>query len=180
MRRVMLLTLLSLAVPTAALANPINLFTGTFVGGSASRTVSGGFAAGILNVAVNGTTARMHLNTLGTLSGGCNPSGSCTFSGGSITVTNAAGNMTLFTGTLTNGMVTTTGAGGTAVIMASLVGQPVGSFVRLNLVLGANTSLLAGSVGNLKVVPEPSTLGLLGTGLIGLAETVRRKRRLMT
>jgi len=93
---------------------------------------------------------------------------------------NAAGNMTLFTGSLTNGMISITGPGGTAVINASIVGAPVGSFVRINLVLGPGTSLLAGSVGTLKIVPEPSTLGLLGSGLIGLAGIVRRRPRLRT
>jgi hypothetical protein len=80
-------------------------------------------------------------------------------------VLNAAGNTTLFTDALTNGMVTTTGTGGTAVITANLVGFPAGvGPVKINLVLGPGNSILAGSAGSLRVVPEPSTLALLGTG----------------
>ena len=131
MRRVTLLPLLALALPTGAIASTISFDTGRFVSGTASRTVTGGFAAG---------------------------------------------NTTLFTDTLTNGMVTK--SRDSAVITASLAGLPPGAgTVKFNFLLGPGTSLLAGSVAGLRVVAEPGALALLGTGLIGLAGIARRKLR---
>ncbi len=165
MRRVILLALLALALPTATLANSIgtNDYTnyGTVLGGTA--TVSGSATTSLTIsstlTGINGTLGNLGTVTVttGAISGGV-------FTGGSILIVNSS-NVTLFSSTLTGGTVTVI-SGNTFV--AYNLGGIVGGFQLTN---GNIVS------GDTIVTPEPGTLGLLGTGLVGLAGIVRRKLR---
>lgn len=98
MKRVMLLTLLALALPTATLASTIDLSdpppfvfnTGTFTRGVISRTASGGFGGLNASFMVRVVGSLGDIGIAGaTLTSNCNiVVGSCTFSGGTVTVRN--------------------------------------------------------------------------------------------
>ncbi|PYV80220.1 MAG: hypothetical protein DMG93_19410 [Acidobacteria bacterium] len=178
MRRVVLLALLALALPTAALADTIDYGNLGSVGGG-TAIISGSATAGStytltsqLVSVLNVNTHALSLGTLGwvtvttgTLSA-C-PAGLC-FSGGTLTITSAGG-ATLFSGSFTGGTVMTTS--GTTWVNASL--GSAGGSGQISFGVGR----LGTVSGDTVVTPEPGTLGLLGTGLVGLAGLVRRKLR---
>jgi hypothetical protein len=178
MRRVVLLALLALALPTAALADTIDYGNLGSIGGG-TAIISGSATAGstysltsqlvsILNVNTNalsqGALGWVNVTT-GTLSA-CQ-SGLC-FTGGTLTITSAGG-ATLFSGTFTSGTVAT--VAGVTFVNASL--GTLGGSTQISLGVGRTGTVSGGTI----VTPEPGTLGLLGTGLIGLAGIVRRKLR---
>lgn len=174
MKRVFLLALLALALPTAALANSIDFSTGTFTSG----TVSGSLTTSL------STTITGSLNTITVSTGsltklsGCpvGLSGACySFTGGSVTV--KSGSTTLFTDSLTGGVLDKNGKS-----LGILAGLTSNSYVAngtgtLSMVFKSG-GVGAGSIDvSLVTTPEPGTLGLIGTGLIGLAGIARRKLR---
>jgi hypothetical protein len=178
MRRVFLLALLALALPIAALADTIDYGNLGSIGGG-TATISGSATAGstytltsqllsILDVNTNslsqGALGWVTLTT-GNLSS-C-ASGLC-FTGGTLTIT-ATGGATLFQGTFTGGTVSV--ISGVTFVNASL-GTGGGS-TQISMGIGRTGTVSGDTI----VTPEPSTLGLLGTGLIGLAGIVRRKMR---
>jgi len=173
MRRVVLLAMLALALPTAALANTIDYQNfGTVAGGTAtisgSATVGGSVSLGSQLTGINNTFGNLGWVqvTTGTLSS-CG-AGLC-FTGGTITIT-ATGGATLFQGTFSSGTVSV--VNGVTFVNASLPFFGSGT-VQISMGVGQ-----AGVVsGDTIITPEPGTLGLLGTGLVGLAGIVRRKMR---
>ena len=184
MRRVMLFAFLALALPTAALASSIDFTTGTFRNGTISRNTTGGFTPGNFRVDVVGATNIIRLSTA-VLSPGCSGSvGTCTFTSGTVTVENLS-STTLFTDSLVNGIITKTS--NSAIITASLAPNsmgigPAGGIVRFVVQFSSAgppfSTDLTGATARVAAIPEPGTLGLLGTGLIGLAGAARRKLNL--
>ena len=171
MRRVVFLAFLTLALPTAALANSIDYQNfGTVAAGTA--TMSGSATAG---GSLTFTSQLVGINTLqgnlGTVSVSTGTLASCgagcfSFTGGSLNIWNSS-SQSLFQGTFTSGGVTV--AGGFTTIQGFVGGVAGTVQIALN-----SAGILSGDT---IVTPEPGTLGLLGTGLIGLAGIIRRKVR---
>lgn len=163
MKKVVLLALLALALPTVALAD-------SFDYGNVGGTISGSNSAGwtitsTLTTIQDITTNTLTTGTLGTVVFQTGTVTGGTFSSGSITIT-ATGGSVLFSGTFSGGTITT--VGGVTFINANLACSGCGS---VQIVASGGIS------GDTIVTPEPGTLGLLGTGLVGLAGIVRRKLR---
>ena len=183
MKQVMLLTLLAVALPTAALANSIEFSTGS----SATGTITSNLHSPI-NLSVSGNGITIALTNLVMSPTNCNPSGiTCTFNSGTLTV--SEGGNVVFTSSLDDGLLTKVGSNDLT-FSASLVPgtcsptQCLSGTVTLSHLMKSGASITSGT-GTVRgttstVVPEPGTLGLLGTGVIGLAGMMRRKLTLST
>ena len=197
-KKLFLLAVLALALPIAAFANSSVDFGN--VGGTLSGTSSGLSLSGSTLTSVNGLNGGgLITGNLGTVifSTGALVSGSLdmggTFAGGgSFTITgngtNGIPNGVIFSGSF-NGPVTwslVTLADGThnytltGVVTGSLQGVTTNG-VTVQLTINTGKGFFNGSVTlasgdtNIEVVPEPGTLGLVGTGLLGFASMLHRR-----
>jgi len=182
MRRVVLMVVLALALPTAALANSMVDYSNST--GTISASDSGlSITSTITTLSVVGGSI-LQTGNLGTLSitAGAMSSGSAAAGGvfgpGSLTIT-AAGGGVLFTGTFdsaTWAKVQTVGGMVEYTLNIVLNGNRGGSFQTAFFTTGDFTGRgVIASGDTFVVVPEPGTMGLLGTGLVGIAGLVRRK-----
>ena len=171
MKKVVLLALFALALSTVASATTYNIVDGGSVAlgvasFSGSATAGGTITITAPLVTVNGSGATGNLSfTTGTLTaaGG----GVFDFNGGSLSLT--VGSSTVFTGTFSSGTVTVNGTN--AYTISGTLSNGAGFITTID-----THGDVRGS-GTVVVSPEPGTLGLLGTGLIGIAGIVRRKLR---
>jgi hypothetical protein len=199
MKRILLLAALALALPTAVFAGSTVDFTnsgGVLSGSSGVLTLSGSTL-----IAVNGLGGGLITgNNLGSvafqtgaLTSFSTTTGNYTFAAGGwfkITGNGMDGvpNGAIFTGTFSGpvSLALVSSANGTNVydLSGALWGTTPSGFkttgVSIQLVIDSGKgpfdgSTTVGSGDSTVVVPEPGSLGLLGTGLIGVAGMVRRK-----
>jgi hypothetical protein len=199
MKRMLLTALIALALPMMAFAGSSYDFTnsgGTLTGSSAGLSLSGSEL-----IALNGPGLGLVTGDLGsvTFSTGALTSGSLqmggTFGGGGSFVITGNGtggvpNGVIFNGSFTGPVTWTlvTLANGTH--NYTLTGSISGTWYSGGIVEGATvqltintgkgffngtTQISSGDTNISLTVPEPGTLGLLGTGLIGLAGALRKK-----
>ncbi len=206
MKRMLLLVLLALALPMGAFATNSVDFTnsgGTLSGSSAGMTLSGSTLIAVNGLNGMGLVTGTDLGSI-TFSTGALISGSLQGqvgtptifgSGGSFMITSNGSNG-LPSGVLFNGsfsgnvswtLVTLANGTHNYTLTGSITGTWFngttvnGATVQLTINTGkgyfdGTTSISSGDT-NITTVPEPGTLGLLGTGLVGLAGVLRRKMK---
>ncbi len=200
MKRIVMLTLLALALPVAAFAGNVDFTNngGTLAGTSAGLTLTGseltevsGWNGGGI---IQGGLGSLSFTTGALISGSLMTGG--TFAGGGSFVITGNGTAGLPNGIIFNGFfngpVTWTedlNCGPNGSVCYTLSGSITGTWYNGTTVNGATVQLtfnagkngftgsvpLASGDTVITTVPEPGTLGLLGTGLVGLAGVIRRK-----
>jgi hypothetical protein len=198
MKRIALMALLALALPLAAFGSDFTNSGGTLTGSSTGLSLSGSVLIAVDGLGGSGLVTGNDLGTVsfstGTLATGSLQMGGTFNSGGSFVISGNGSNGlpsgAIFTGsfsgpvtwtlvTLANGTHNYTLTGSLSGIWASSGATVDGATIQLTINTGKGyfnglTTISSGDT-NITSVPEPGTLGLLGTGLVGLAGVVRRK-----
>lgn len=170
-----LAVLLALLAAPRARANSTDYDTGTFMSG----TLGGSFKSGMtVSVDITGSLHTIKLTTgpLTQFSVNC-PAGSMCFDFSSGTVQVLAGASLVFSDSLSGGLtLKSTNAGSVDAILAAMSGITSGSATAsFDFVGGKITSGSENVAFNSSTVPEPATLFLFGSGLMGLAGIYRNK-----
>jgi hypothetical protein len=191
-RKVAWLGILALALPLAAFANDLALTNagGVLIGNAGGLALTGSTL--ISYGSTVGTNLGSVTFTTGAFTSGDIQKGGTLAAGGSFVITgngtNGVPNGVIFNGTfsgpVTWSLVTLKDGTHHYTLSGALVAMngEVGATVQLSVSTGTNlfsgSAQLASGDTHLKtVVPEPGTLSLLGTGLIGVAGFLRRKLR---
>jgi hypothetical protein len=195
MKRKVFLVLLSLALPLAAVADNVDFSNslGTLAGSSAGLTLTGSTLSEVVGLGGNGPVfgdLGTVTFTTGSLISGSLASTATFASGGSFMITgngtNGIPSGVIFSGTFGSTVTWTyssTLSNGSEVFdISGYISGPneLGSTIQGYAVIGSNGfATVSGTLGGGKtliITPEPSTLGLLGTGLAGLARLMSRKK----
>ena len=192
LKKVVLLAVLALAVPIAAVADSTMVFTtqgGTLTGGSSGLTLTGSVLTFLNNmgtVSVGTNLGSLGFTTGALLTGSIAGGGTFSSVGSAFTlVGNGMNGATIFSGSFTNDVTLAllAGSGGHDYVLFGLIsgtlpgGGTVNGLMHMDF-MSTGKGWIVGSVDSTVVVPEPGTLSLFGTGLIGLAGIIRRKLRL--
>jgi len=203
MRRFLLLALLALALPMAAFANSGVDFGnngGMLVGTNSGFTLSNSILTSVDGLNGGGLITGNNLGsvsfTTGALMSGSLQMGGTFAGGGSFLITgngsNGIPNGTLFSGSfsgpVTWTLVTLPNGTHNYILSGTLTGVDMngkavsGVTVQLTINTGkgffnGKTRISSGDTNISGSVPEPGTLGLLGSGLVGMARLLSRKRK---
>lgn len=181
MKKVVLLALLALALPIAASANSFDYAGLAGLGGAPPATVTGSVSGGgavsvtLYSLSVNGSAFAAGKITISLNLGSTSCGAGCfNIASGTVQIWNASKTL-LFSGTFSSGSATQVGSGAVGTVI-NIQGITTGGTTIAGVFNQGGKAGWGGSSDTF-VTPEPGTLGLLGTGLVGLAGIVRRKLR---